>query len=575
PRRGAEPAPSVLNAASPPETRGSRVTPLRWWERTVTLAACGAVLMCVCLPPLDWWPLGWIAPLPWLLLARQEKLGGRRPYLILWLAGFGYLLVSLHWLRLPHPVLYLGWAALCFYLAFYVPLLVALTRIAVHRFRLSIVLAAPLIWFGFELARGHIMTGFTMGTLGHSQYHWLDLIQISDIFGSYGVSALLMFGAACVARMLPWQKRPWTLWPAAPLAMVLAAVLGYGHARRAAADPRAPLGPRIGLIQGSFDVEVKTDPRMNSVIVRRFYQLSREAEEKAQAAGAPLDLLVWPETMYRYPLYSFVDGFHLPPEWQHTDGTPIRPSELIEDSHEKIRMLSHALGLPLLIGIERLHGNERGRLLNYNSAILVNRAGEIEPAYDKMHLVMFGEYIPFTDWFPWLYDLTPVSGGAEPGAGPVSYQVGNARIAPNICYETTIPHLIRNQVVELTRRGEEPDILINVTNDGWFRGSNELDMHLACGVFRAVECRKPLLIAANTGFSAWIDANGQIIQQARRQQEDLIVAQPRLEKRASLYLQIGDWPAGACLLFCAFLAGVGLRDVYRARRAQRRAPTGC
>ena len=84
------------------------------------------------------------------------------------------------------------------------------------------------------------------------------------------------------------------------------------------------------------------------------------------------------------------------------------------------------------------------------------------------------------------------------------------RIAPNICYETVLSHVIRGQVNALTAEGREPDVLINLTNDGWFWGSSELDMHLACGVFRAVECRKPLLIAANTGFSAWIDGDGRI-----------------------------------------------------------------
>ena len=88
-------------------------------------------------------------------------------------------------------------------------------------------------------------------------------------------------------------------------------------------------------------------------------------------------------------------------------------------------------------------------------------------------------------------------------------------LAPNICYETVLPHVIRNQLAALRQEGQEPQILVNVTNDGWFWGSSELEQHLACGVYRTVECRRPMVIAANTGISAWIDADGRILAKDR------------------------------------------------------------
>ncbi len=142
------------------------------------------------------------------------------------------------------------------------------------------------------------------------------------------------------------------------------------------------------------------------------------------------------------------------------------------------------------------------------------------------------------------------------------------RIAPNICYENTIPHLIRGHVSELRARNEEPDLLINLTNDGWFFGSTELDLHLACAVFRAVECRKPFLIAANTGFSAAIDANGVIQNQARRRETDLLVVTPELDSRRSPYLTLGDLPAWGCLALTLGLAGVALVGRWSAKPAQ-------
>ena len=121
--------------------------------------------------------------------------------------------------------------------------------------------------------------------------------------------------------------------------------------------------------------------------------------------------------------------------------------------------------------------------------MLVDRAGKIVGTYDKVHLVMFGEYIPFSKWLPFLKRISSLTGAAEAGAGPVALCVDGVCYAPNICYETVIPHVIRHQVATLDAAGERPDVLVNLTNDAWYWGSSELDMHLACDVFRAVETR--------------------------------------------------------------------------------------
>ena len=143
--------------------------------------------------------------------------------------------------------------------------------------------------------------------------------------------------------------------------------------------------------------------------------------------------------------------------------------------------------------------------------------------------------------------------------------VRGVRLAPNICYETVLPHVIRCQVLDLRAAGREPDVLVNLTNDGWFRGSSELDLHLICGVFRAVECRKPFLVAANTGFSAWIDADGRILQRGPRHDTGTILAEVAADPRDSWYLRHGDWPAGVCLAASVIFAAVGLWDRVRRR----------
>jgi apolipoprotein N-acyltransferase len=171
---------------------------------------------------------------------------------------------------------------------------------------------------------------------------------------------------------------------------------------------------------------------------------------------------------------------------------------------------------------------------------------------------MFGEYIPLAKYFPWVYRMLPMQASLESGKVPTAFHVGRLCLSPSICYETVFPHVIRAQIAGLTAAGDCPNVMVNLTNDGWFWGSSELDMHLACGVFRAIECRKPLLIAANTGFSAWIDGDGHILRQGKRRTPDVLIADVQADDRYSPYLRYGDLPAGICLACCAIVAIAGL-----------------
>ena len=186
-------------------------------------------------------------------------------------------------------------------------------------------------------------------------------------------------------------------------------------------------------------------------------------------------------------------------------------------------------GRPMILGLDREHFGPQGVDV-YNSAVLVTPDGRwCEPGrceqsyYDKMHLVPFGEYMPFVKSMPWLQNLSPLCTSATPGEQPKGFMLKNICLVPNICYETVLPHVIRNQLVTLRQEGRDPQILVNVTNDGWFWGSNELEMHLACGVFRTVECRRPMVIAANTGISASIDASGHILDEGPRRDTKLFL----------------------------------------------------
>jgi apolipoprotein N-acyltransferase len=175
--------------------------------------------------------------------------------------------------------------------------------------------------------------------------------------------------------------------------------------------------------------------------------------------------------------------------------------------------------------------------------------------------------MPLGSLLPWVYQMGPMAAGLSMGEAPATFDVAGRRFSPSICFESTVPRLIRGQVNYLSAHGQEPDELLNETNDGWFWGSSILDLHFRCAVFRAIENRKPMVIAANTGFSAWIDGNGRILEQGPRRATDTLVAEVRPDGRTSVYRRIGDLPAILCAAFCwvAAMAGVWLGPATRTR----------
>ena len=531
---------------------------------TFLMSLVGAVLLWAALAPLEWEPLGWIAPVPWIWLIRQERLPGRRPYLMLWVVGFLFWMATVHFIRLPHPATSIGWVAMSVYMGFYLPVFVALSRVGVHRCRISVLLVAPAVWTGLELIRAHLFTGITLGALAHTQYRFVPVIQIASIFGYYGVGFVVMFVAACLGRMLPRTFMSagsraagtrWTLWPLFPGILIFLGVLGYGYLQLYGYSDR-PEKPTVhaALIQGSIDCTMKSDKGSAEKVILHYINLSKKAVKEHK----DLDLLIWPETMYKKPLLVSDEDLPMPEGWDRSEA---EWKEEVQNTlflnHQQFLQLAQLFNMPVIVGFETEEYTRDGNHF-YNSCFLTQPAPKKESdmfdhRYDKMHCVLFGEYVPFTDIFPALQKLTPLDISLTPGKGAQVYEVRGIRFCPNICYENVMPHLVRRQVNELQAKGEEPDVLVTLTNDGWFWGSSALDLHLACAVFRAVECRKPMLVAANTGISAWIDATGAIRAQGPRQATDIIVAEVGPHQGSSPYLDLGDWFADLCLIFCVFL----------------------
>jgi apolipoprotein N-acyltransferase len=308
--------------------------------------------------------------------------------------------------------------------------------------------------------------------------------------------------------------------------------------------------------------EWKYDPSREQQIMDEYIVLSERAVQQARkrGKGRPVDLVVWPETMFRTPLVTFDAEYKLP------EGMSRTPEQIASYGPRDLANLAQRLEAPVLVGIERAHfpaptttGDDNPPAQRFNSAVLVDRDGTIVGTYDKVHRVVFGEFIPFARLLPFLYRMTPLTGGIEAGVKPVVLTVDDLLVAPSICYETVIPHVIRRQANMLFGGSVPADVLVNLTNDAWYWGSSELDMHLACGVFRAIEARMPLVIAANGGLSAWIDRSGRIREAGPRQQTHIILADIDRQYVSSWYLKFGDWFAWLCLISCVLLAITGWR----------------
>ncbi len=572
-------------SAAKPETAPSKPKPFSGWlsrpvlKSPFVLSCISGLLLWAAFAPVGLWPLAWLAPWGWLACISIKKLSGWKPYAAIYAAAAIHWLMVLYFLTLPHPAGILGWLALSAYVSVYPVLFVGVSRVAVHQMKLPLAVAAPVVWAGLELARGYLFTGMPAILLGQSQTPWVTVIQIADLAGAYGVSLVVMAVSACLFMALPGQTS-WR-WKWAPLlaaTMLLTATLGYGFWRTSQTLPEGPVA-KVALIQGSNPTRFDGDPGEGKKRFDDYAALTMSARELHE----DIDLIVWPESMF--PGVDTLAANESPTPQPVKDASTLSKEqrERLESverlsiyakgcyaSWEPERLL-HSPDVQMLAGSQTWRLPEKGEptpaggLQVYNSALVINGEGRITSRYFKNHRVLFGEYVPLGDYFPWIYRFTPMGMGLTAGERASVFTAGGLKFTPSICFESLMPQVIRRQVLELQQRGEAPDAMVNVTNDGWFWGSAAHDHHLAGSVFRAVEHRMPVVVAANTGISASIDGNGRIVKRGPRMKESIILAEVRRDGRFSLYQQIGDLLPMLCAAFCMAAAGWGF---WNRRKAQ-------
>ncbi|MDR4506686.1 MAG: apolipoprotein N-acyltransferase [Candidatus Brocadiaceae bacterium] len=505
--------------------------------------------------------LAWIALIPWfILIATNER------YFSLHSLGIGILFffIQLSWMRY---VTIAAWILLPLYCSTYFLCFAFCTKRIFFRLKLPLIFIAPCTWAALEFIRSFFLSGFPWFFIGHTQYQYLTIIQITDITGVYGVSFIIVLVNAAIADLIVWRlaKRNKTvscsssqntcikdiygnfpfsckkftlfhLFYLVPLFLVTF-VSAYGFLR--IKNNLFQEGPTICMVQGNIPQEVKADSTEEDqiTILKKYTDLSMDAK------GTPVDLLVWPETMMPGLL-------NINPELTG------RKIDFLSQL-TTIQLAQHLNAHLLLGGISLLLAGEEQ--IFFNSAYYYNRQGTLVDRYDKIHLVPFGEFTPLEKYFPFLSKLVPYNIGLSPGRKRTLFHMdipskGYFTFGASICYEDTVPSLVRKF------KKEGANFMINITNDGWFHNSSELDQHLAIMVFRAVENRMGMARAANTGISSFVSPDGTIYDRFLDQNGNdkevsgiLINTIKLKDGYLSFYTNYGDWFSVLCVTATAIM----------------------
>jgi len=488
------------------------------------LPVLSAVLLILAYPNFNFEFLAWVAFIP-LFFALENKKPKQR-FLTGYLFGIVFFSGILYWLA---NVTWPGMIALVLIMSFFpaifcLPVSSSFLPAGRHGvFRPSSVVLIPALWVATEYLRSHFLTGFPWALLGYSQSFNLPIIQVADITGVYGVSFLVIlvnFGVYLALR-----KKPGRFYVLFFVFILFSLAFGYGWKRIAQVHPSQ--GLKVAVIQANIPQAIKWDPRYRKSIMDRYVAVTKDSlSEKPR-------LVVWPETAL--------------------------PGYLEEKNLKKeITDLAKSGDIYLLTGTLRESGRN-----TYNSASLISNEGKVLASYDKIHLVPFGEFIPFEkSLFPIRSFIDKPVGNFDRGDEftvfkfkftetlSKSKRIRKAthfhRFSVLICFEDIFPELS----AKFVRKGAR--FLVNITNDAWFGKTAAAFQHMQCSVFRAVENRVPVLRAANTGVSCIIDHRGKITRFVKEGNHRIFVSGYASENivptfGGSFYTRFGDVFAWGCI----------------------------
>ena len=461
--------------------------------------------------------VAWIALVP-LLVALHGAVGlraARLGYLSGAVSAVGVLywtaLVVVQYGGLPLVAGALIMLALCLAFALFPLLFGWATGRLVARFGPLGLLGTPFLWVATELLRVHTFFEFPWCLLGYSQHPFLPVIQVASVTAVYGVSFLLVaFSALLAIALLEASKRRTATLAALGLLGATWALGSWALSRPLPETGRIT----VGLVQGGVRQEDKWLPE------NAWGNVGRHLELTAQAAARGARLVVWPESAVPF-LY---------------DSEPALATQL----QETVR----AHGIYLYFGNDDRELVPGGESRIFVGTKLLDPSGTVTARYRKMHLVPFGEYVPLKAVFTLggrvAAKLVQEVADFSPGTEAVTASVLGHRIGGYICYEAIFPALVRR----FPAQGAE--LLVNVTNDAWYGTTSAPYQHLAMAAFRAVENRRYLVRAANTGITAVVDPWGRVLEETPLFEQAVLVREVPFVAETSFYARHGDVFARAC-----------------------------
>lgn len=402
---------------------------------------------------------------------------------------------------LSRPVSLLVLLALIGYLALFTTVFGGLAALSCRWAGPQAVVATPVLWVGCELARNYPWGGFPWCLLGYSQVGVLPVVQLASVTGIYGVSLLLVLVNAVIAYALTGPGRKRVLSAGFPVAVLLGLVLTFGfrELRTPLPEPSFP----VAAVQGNVLQENKWEPDHAVRIFARHIELSWRGVER----GARL--IVWPESSTPF----------------HFDGTPRLA--------EHMKRFAREAQVYLLFGSDDYEQDAEGYRA-YNGAKLITPKGDIHLRYRKNILVPFGEYVPNQELFFFAEKLTDGVSDFSPGQEVLVADVEDGKLGVFICYEAIFTELVRQFV------GKGAGLLVNVTNDAWFGRSSAPYQHLEMAIARAVETRRYLVRAANTGITAIVDPYGRILARSELFVPDVVFGKVSFRNDETLFVRYGN-----------------------------------
>ena len=500
---------------------------LAWgWKRAVIALAAGAISV-LAMAPFHAWPVLFVTfPIAvWQIDGAGAGRWRGLPAAALsgWWFGLGYFVPGLYWIGNAFlvdaptfawlmPFAVLGLPA---YLALFPALGFALARLFwTHEASRVIALAASLTMS--EWLRGHAFTGFPWNAFGYALTEPLVVAQTASLVGLWGLTFIAVAIFASPAVLIDGAARGRKPWMAPALAViVLLAMTVFGAIRLSQQPTMMRANLKLRIMQPDLQQDTKFNYAAKAEVMKKYLTLSDRASGPQSTGIRDINILIWPESAFPFFLTREADAMA-----QIADLLP-KGTVLISGS-------VRAPDVPPDTRITRA----------YNSIYVIDHDGTVLAVYDKLHLVPFGEFLPFQDWMEriGLQQLTKIQGGFIPGTRRRSMEIPHApRMLPLICYEAIFPGGV-------AERADRPGWIVNLTNDGWFGISTGPYQHLQQARVRAIEQGLPLVRAANTGVSAVIDPMGRFVARLGLGLEGVLDSSLPAAIAPTIYSRTGDVP---------------------------------